>query len=201
MAFWIYMTPNIIQSIMFLFYIHELKECLFKLLFNEKFASQILHLNNWVLPSVTERICLFNELLKYVFKSFPFLNNFGCLSKLHVQGFLLSWTLPMCFFRLLFLGKTVVTDITFEWFVRIVDRSSVFWQIALLRKTSVTNVTFEWFLSLFMFFENMFFQSLLLRAVKEQIYCFLNKKFTQIWYKKLSLPKIISLHDPGWVIH
>ena len=90
---------------MLLFYIHELKECLFKLLFNEKFASQILHLNNLVFPSWTERICLFNELLKYVFTSFPFVNNFGCLSKLHVKGFLLSWTLPMCFFRLLFLEK------------------------------------------------------------------------------------------------
>ena len=82
------------------------------------------------------------------------------------------------------LQKNLVTNITFEWVVRIVDRSGMFWQIVLLRKTMVTNVTFEWFLSLFMFFENMFFQSLLLRAVKEQIYCFLNEKFTQIWYKK-----------------
>ena len=92
------------------------------------------------------------------------------------------------------LQKNLVTNITFEWFVRIVDRSSVFWQIALLRKTLVTNITFEQFLSLFMYFRNMFFHSLFLRAVKEQT---LNEKFTQIWYKELSLQKIISLYDPG----
>ena len=45
-----------------------------------------------------------------------------------------------------------------------------------------------------MYFRNMFFHSLFLRAVKEQI---LNEKFTQIWYKELSLQKIISLYDPG----
>ena len=106
---------------MLLFYIHELKECLFKLLFNEKFASQILHLNNLVFPSWTERICLFNELLKYVFTSFPFVNNFGYLSKLHVKGFLLSWTLPMCFFRLLFLEK----NCGHKWFLSIVNWRAV----------------------------------------------------------------------------
>ena len=44
------------------------------------------------------------------------------------------------------LQKNLVTDITFEWFVRIVDRSSVFWQIALLRRTLVTNVTLNGFI-------------------------------------------------------
>ena len=167
--------------------------CFFRLLFLEKLWSQMSHLNDFF-ALWTEAMCLvklsfLHELLSYAFSIFWLHKDIHIFSSFHEyqQYVSLNWSLQ----------KNLVTNITFEWVVRIVDRSSVFWQIALLRKTSVTNVTFEWFLSLFMFFENMFFQSLLLRAVKEQIYCFLNKKFTQIWRGKLSLPKIISLHDPG----
>ena len=140
-------------------------------LFLEKLWSQMSHLNDFLalwteanvfsqtaLPSWTSKLCFLKFFLRKIFWLHKDIHIFSSFHECQ-QYVSLNCSLQ----------KNLVTKITFEWVVGIVDRSSVFWQIALLRKTLVTNVTFEWFLSLFMFLENMFFQSLLLilRAVKE----------------------------------
>ena len=131
--------------------------CIFKLPYWEKQWSQMSHFSGFFTSWISE-LCF----LKFLWRETFWLNK-------DIQIFSSFHDHQQCVSLNCSLQKNLVTNITFEQFVRIMDRSSVFWQIALLRKTLVTNITFEWFLSLFMYFRNMFFHSLFLRAVKEQI--------------------------------
>ena len=131
--------------------------CIFKLPFWEKQWSQMSHLSGFFTSWISE-LCFLKFFWREIFWLHKGIQIFSSFHD-HQQYVSLNCSLQ----------KNLVTNITFEWFVRIVDRSSVFWQIALLRKTLVTNITFEQFLSLFMYFRNMFFHSLFLRAVEEQI--------------------------------
>ena len=141
-----------------MFYIHHgLVACVFSNYhFEKKMWSQMSHLSGFFTSWISER-CF----LKFFRREIFWLHK-------DIQIFLPSMiTNNMSLWIALY--RKIWSNITFERFVRIVDRSSVFWQIALLRKTLVTNITFERLLSLFMFFRNMIFHSLSLRAVKEQI--------------------------------
>ena len=131
--------------------------CIFKLPFWEKQWSQMSHLSGFFTSWISE-LCFLKFFWREIFWLHKGIQIFSSFHD-HQQYVSLNCSLQ----------KNLVTNITLEQFVRIVDRSSVFWQIAFLRKTLVTNVTFERFLSLFMYFRNMFFHSLFLRAVKEQI--------------------------------
>ena len=104
--------------------------CFFRLLFLEKLWSQMSHLNDFF-ALWTEAMCLvklsfLHELLSYAFSIFWLHKDIHIFSSFHEYQQYGSLNCS--------LQKNLVTNITFEWVVRIVDRSSLFWQIALLRK-------------------------------------------------------------------